>query len=78
MTYKSYLSSIIISKVMAFDLSDADINQRTSEMSFIERILNIYAKLFSEAFGIIRELPSRCTFGTIQEGKKKLFIVLTS
>jgi hypothetical protein len=64
------LSSIIISKVTAFDLSDADINQRTSKMSFVERILNIYAKLFLEAFGIIRELPSRHTFGTIQEGKK--------
>ncbi len=67
---KSYLSSIIISKVTAFDLSNVDINQRTSEMSFVERILNIYAKLFSETFGIIRELPSRRTFGTIQEGKK--------
>jgi hypothetical protein len=42
-------------------------------MSFVERIRNKHAKLFSETFGINRDLPSQRTFGTIQKGKQYIF-----
>ena len=67
---RSYLFGIIISKVVAFDLSDAGINQRPLEMSFVERIQHKPAKFISDLYGINLKVRSRRTFGTNQEGKQ--------
>ena len=57
---------MIISKVTAFDLSNADINQRTLKTSLADqRIRNDQTQSLSKRF----EISGRRTFGTIQEGE---------
>ena len=62
-----------ISQVIAFDLSNADINQGMTEMSLVDqRIRNDQTKSLLERFEINGELPPRRSFGTIQEGENIL------